>query len=325
MGQQPVEGAMKLHSNAKLTPKGRLALVQAVKQEKMTLNAAAAAFKVSTLTARKWVQRFTLEGPAGLQDRSSRPARLRAPTPPKVIRRIEQLRRSRMTGARIAELTGVSTATVSRVLKRLGLSRLSALDPEEPARRYEHACAGDLLHLDTKKLGRILQIGHRATGDRRDRVRGAGWETVFVAIDDHSRVAYAELAADETVPSATAFLQAAVRYYAGLGITIRRIMTDNGSAFVSREFARTLDSLGLRHIRTRPYTPRTNGKAERFIQSALREWAYGFVYRHSTERATMLNHWLHHYNWHRPHAALNDSPPATRLSLNRNVLLRTHS
>jgi transposase InsO family protein len=291
----------------------------------MTLNAAAAAFKVSTVTVRKWVQRFGAEGSVGLQDRSSRPARLRAPTPPKVIRRIEQLRRQRMTGARIAELTGVSTATVSRVLKRLGLSRLSALDPEEPARRYEHACAGDLLHLDTKKLGRILRTGHRVTGDRRDHVRGAGWETVFVAIDDHSRVAYAELAADETGAAAACFLQAAVRYYARLGIPIRRVMTDNGSPFLSREFARTLASLGLRHIRTRPYTPRTNGKAERFIQSALREWAYGFVYRHSTERATMLNHWLHHYNWHRPHSALNDTPPASRLSLNSNDLLRTHT
>jgi transposase InsO family protein len=319
------EGSMKLHSNAKLTPKGRLALVRAVKQDKLTLNAAAAAFKVSTVTARKWVQRFGAEGAAGLADRSSRPARLRAPTPPKVIRRIEQLRRSRMTGARIAALTGVSSATVSRVLKRLGLSHLSALDPEEPARRYEHACAGDLLHLDTKKLGRILQPGHRVTGDRRDHTRGAGWETVFVAIDDHSRVAYAELAADETVPAAVAFLQAAVRYYAGLGITIRRVMTDNGPAFRSHAFAQALATLGLRHIRTRPYTPRTNGKAERFIQSALREWAYGFVYRHSTERATMLNHWLHHYNWHRPHSALNDAPPASRLSLSRNDLLRTHS
>jgi transposase InsO family protein len=315
---------MKLHSNAKLTPKGRLELAQSVIKHGMTLDAAAAASKVSTRTANKWVQRFKAEGIGGLQDRSSRPTKLRAPTPGRVIKRIEQLRRQRMTGARIAELTGVSTATVSRVLKRLGLSRLSALDPEEPARRYEHELPGDMLHVDTKKLGRILKPGHRATADRTSRSRGAGWETVFVAIDDHSRVAYAELARDETIGSAVAFLEAAVGYYARLGIQIRRVMTDNGSAFVSHAFARTLQRLGLRHIRTRPYTPRTNGKAERFIQSALREWAYGFVYRHSDERAGMLDHWLHHYNWHRPHSSLNDLPPATRLPINRNDLLVSH-
>ena len=316
---------MKLHSNAKLTPKGRLALAHSVKRGEMTLEAAAAASRVSVRTARKWVQRFDAEGVAGLQDRSSRPMRLRAATPPQVIKRIEQLRRQRMTGTRIAELTGVSASTVSRVLKRLGLSRLSALDPEEPARRYEHAFAGDLLHLDTKKLGRILKPGHRVTADRTVRSRGAGWETVFVAIDDHSRLAYAELAADETIGSAIAFLQAAVRYYAKLGIAIRRVMTDNGPAFISRAFGQALQRLGLRHIRTRPYTPRTNGKAERFIQSALREWAYAFVYRHSNERAGMLDHWLHHYNWHRPHSSLNDLPPATRLLLSSNDVLATHS
>jgi len=316
---------VKLHSNAKLTPRGRLALAQSIKRGEMTLEAAAAASKVSTRTARKWLKRFESEGVAGLQDRSSRPMKLRAPTPPKVIKRIEQLRRQRMTGVRIAQLVGVSTATVSRVLKRLGLSRLSALDPEEPARRYEHALPGDMLHLDTKKLGRILKPGHRVTADRSTRSRGAGWETVFVAVDDHTRVAYAELAADETVGSAIAFLQAAIHYYARLGIQIRRVMTDNGSAFVSHAFAKALEQLHLRHIRTRPYTPRTNGKAERFIQSALREWAYGFVYRHSLERADMLDHWLHHYNWHRPHSSLHHKPPATRLPISRNDLLASHT
>jgi transposase len=187
MDERPGEGAMKLHGNAKLTPKGRLALVQVVEQKRTTLNAAAAAFKVSTLTARKWVQRSASEGAAGLQYRSSRPARLRAATPPKVIRRIEQWRRSRMTEARIAELTGVSTMTVARTLKRLGLSRLSALDPEAPARRHEHACAGDLLHPDTKTLGRILQIGHRATGDRRDRLRGHPFRIAECDIREHDR------------------------------------------------------------------------------------------------------------------------------------------
>lgn len=316
---------MKVHSNAKLTPKGRLALVRSVTQEKVTLNAAAAAFSVSTVTARKWIQRFSSAGVAGLQDRSSRPMRLRMPTSPKTIKRIEQLRRQRLTGARIAALTGVSSATVSRVLKRLGLSRLSALDPEKPVQRYERASAGELLHLDTKKLGRILQPGHRVTADRSVRGRGAGWETVFVAIDDHSRLAYAELATDETVSAAVTFLQSAVGYYARLGVRITRVMTDNGPAFRSHTFAHALAELGLRHIRTRPYTPRTNGKAERFIQSALREWAYGFVYRHSSERAQMLKHWLHHYNWHRPHCALDGFPPASRLALHNNDLLRTHN
>jgi len=316
---------VKLHSNAKLTPKGRLALAQSIKRGEMTLEAAAAASKVSIRTARKWLNRFDAEGAAGLQDRSSRPLRLRAVTPPKVIKRIEQLRRQRMTGARIAELVGVSPSTVSRVLKRLGLSSLSALDPEEPARRYEHALPGDMLHLDTKKLGRILKPGHRVTADRATRSRGAGWETVFVAVDDHSRIAYAELAADETADSAVAFLQAAIGYYAKLGVQIRRVMTDNGAVFVSHAFAQALERLNLRHIRTRPYTPRTNGKAERFIQSALREWAYGFVYRHSSDRAYMLGQWLHHYNWHRPHSSLNDLPPATRLPLSRYDLLATLS
>lgn len=316
---------MKLHSNAKLTPKGRLALAQAVKRGELSIDAAAAAFNVTSRTARKWTARFEAEGLGGLQDRSSRPNKLRSPTPGRVIKRIEQLRRQRMTGARIAELVGVSSSTVSRVLKRLGLSRLSALDPEEPPQRYEHACPGDLLHLDTKKLGRILRPGHRVNGDRTTRSRGAGWETVFVAIDDHSRIAYAELAADETVPSAIAFLESAVRYYAKLGVTIRRVMTDNGSAFVSRAFSAALARIGLRHIRTRPYTPRTNGKAERFIQSALREWAYAFVYRHSTERATMLDQWLHHYNWHRPHSSLDHMPPATRLGLTAHNVLATHT
>jgi len=237
---------------------------------------------------------------------------------------IVELRRRFLTQARIARTLDVSPSTVGRVLRRAGLSQWRDLAPSEPVLRYEHAQPGDLLHIDTKKLGRILKPGHRVTADRASRSRGAGWETVFVAIDDHSRVAYAELAANETIHSAVAFLDAAIGYYAKLGIQVRRVMTDNGSAFVSHAFAQALQRLGLRHIRTRPYTPRTNGKAERFIQSALREWAYAFVYRHSNQRAGMLDHWLHHYNWHRPHSSINDMPPATRLPLSRNDLLASH-
>ncbi len=316
---------MKIHKNARLTPKGRLELARSVLQGSVTLVQAADRFGISTRTAAKWVSRFKAEGETGLVDRSSRPQRLRAVTPVRIVRRIEKLRRQRMTIVRIASQVGVSRSTVGRVLAKAGLSKLSDLDPEEPVVRYERERPGELLHIDTKKLGRIVRTGHRATGDRRDRVRGAGWETVFIAIDDHSRVAFAELAADETIESAVSFLKAAVAYYERLGVQISAVMTDNGSAFISRAFAAAMRALGLRHLRTRPYTPKTNGKAERFIQSALREWAYGFVYRNSEQRSMMLGDWVHHYNWHRPHSSLGAKPPISRIALNPNNLLRRHS
>jgi len=316
---------MKIHKNARLTPKGRLELARSVLQGSATLVQAADRFGISTRTAAKWVSRFKAEGETGLVDRSSRPQRLRAVTPVRIVRRIEQLRRQRMTIVRIASQVGVSRSTVGRVLAKAGLSKLSDLDPEEPVVRYERERPGELLHIDTKKLGRIVRTGHRATGDRRDRVRGAGWETVFIAIDDHSRVAFAELAADETIESAVSFLKAAVAYYERLGVQISAVMTDNGSAFISRAFAAAMRALGLRHLRTRPYTPKTNGKAERFIQSALREWAYGFVYRNSEQRSMMLGDWVHHYNWHRPHSSLGAKPPISRIALDPNNLLRRHS
>jgi len=316
---------MKIHKNARLTPKGRLELARSVLQGSATLVQAADRFGISTRTAAKWVSRFKAEGETGLVDRSSRPQRLRAVTPVRIVRRIEQLRRQRMTIVRIASQVGVSRSTVGRVLAKAGLSKLSDLDPEEPVVRYERERPGELLHIDTKKLGRIVRTGHRATGDRRDRVRGAGWETVFIAIDDHSRVAFAELAADETIESAVSFLKAAVAYYERLGVQISAVMTDNGSAFISRAFAAAMRALGLRHLRTRPYTPKTNGKAERFIQSALREWAYGFVYRNSEQRSMMLGDWVHHYNWHRPHSSLGAKPPISRIALDPNNLLRRHT
>jgi transposase InsO family protein len=315
---------MRIHKNARLTPKGRLELARSVVQGGASLVQVAGQYRVSTRTAAKWVNRFKADGEAGLVDRSSRPHKLRAVTPARIVRRIEKLRRQRMTIVRIASEVGVSRSTVGRVLAKSGLSKLSDLDPEEPVVRYERAHPGELLHIDTKKLGRIARIGHRITGNPRDHVRGVGWETVFIAIDDHSRVAFADLAPDETNESAVAFLQAAVSYYAKLGVSVSSVMTDNGSAFKSRAFAEAMRQLGLRHLRTRPYTPKTNGKAERFIQSALREWAYGFVYRSSAQRSEMLNDWVHHYNWHRPHSSLGAKPPMSRITLTPTNLLSRH-
>jgi transposase InsO family protein len=244
---------------------------------------------------------------------------------------IEALRRQRWTGAQIARETGVSKATVSRVLRRLGLNRLKALEPAEPVRRYEHEHPGDLIHIDIKKLGRIDGIGHRITGDRRgqsnrrSRGEGLGWEFVHVCIDDASRIAFSQVMKNEKKGSAVAFLEAAVAYYANLGVTVLRVMTDNGSCYRSRAFAKACKQLGLKHIRTRPYTPKTNGKAERFIQTSLREWAYARAYHHSSERTAELPRWLHRYNWHRPHGSIGSIPPISRLGLTGNNLLRLHT
>lgn len=316
---------MKVHKNARLTPKGRRQLVRDVAQRGMRLASAARSHQVSPATAAKWVRRWRERGESGLLDVSSRPHRLRAPTPERVIRRIIALRRTRMTMGRIAEHVKVSRATVSRVLAKAGISRLADLEPEPVRVRYERAHPGELLHLDTKKLSRILRPGHRVTHDPRDSVDGAGFEAMHIAIDDHSRVSYARMLPDEGKASTLAFFNDALAYYRSLGIPIRRVMTDNGPAYRSKTFSRLCRELGIRHVRTRPYTPKTNGKAERFIQSALREWAYGFLYRHSQEREAMLERWLHHYNWHRPHSALIHKPPITRLHLAPYNLLRSHN
>jgi transposase InsO family protein len=280
---------------------------------------------------RKWVKRFRTEGVAGLQDRSSRPHRLRRATPMDTIAQIESLRRRRWTGAQIARESGVSKTTVSRILRRLGLNRLRALEPAEPVRRYERQHPGELIHIDIKKLGRIDGIGHRITGDRRgqssrrSRGQGLGWEFVHVCIDDASRIAFAQVMPDEKKESATAFLKAALAYYQSLGVTVARVMTDNGGCYKARDFRDACRDLGLKHIRTRPYTPKTNGKAERFIQSALREWAYAQAYTHSDRRTAELPRWLHRYNWHRPHGSLEAKPPVSRLGLSEDNLLRLHS
>ena len=279
---------------------------------------------VSAKTAAKWVRRYREHGVAGLRDRSSRPHRLRQPTSPAQVVRVEALRRERWTGQRIAQSTGLSRATVSRVLGRLKLSRMRDLEPRPVVQRYEHAQAGDLLHLDIKRLVRIAQPSHRVTGDRRNTVRGIGAEYVHVAIDDHSRIAFSAIYPDETRASVLHFLDQALAYYARLGIRFRAVLTDNGTSYRSYAFAGACKQHGLKHRRTRPYTPRTNGKAERFIQTALREWAYARSYNNSAERERCLAPWIHQYNWHRPHASLGLSPPIRRSGLDQNNLLRLH-
>jgi transposase InsO family protein len=274
---------------------------------------------------RKWVGRYLAQGEAGLGDRSSRPqVSPRAISPAKALAIVE-LRRRRLIQARIAASVGVSKSTVGRVLARAGLSRLKDLEPSEPVVRYEHAHPGDLVHIDTKKLGRIERAGHRIHGDRSTRVRGASWEYLFVAVDDHARIGFTDLYPDERKASAAQFLENTVAYFQSLGVRVRRVLTDNGSAFRSKPFAKACQRLGLKHGFTRPYRPQTNGKAERFIQSALREWAYGIPYNHSTERAQMLDRWIHHYNWHRPHQGIKGVAPISRLAQSGNNLLTLHT
>ena len=317
---------MNIHKSARLTPRGRERIVRQV-ESGHTPAAVAEAAGVCPRTVRKWVDRYRREGSAGLHDRSSRPHRLRRPTPQAIIETIERLRRQRWTGKQIAAEASVSPATVSRVLRRLGLNKLSALEPE-PVRRYEREHPGELIHLDIKKLGRIGSIGHRITGRRTgvvNRHLGIGWEFVHVCIDDASRVAFVQVMPDQRKGSAVAFLEAAVAYYASLGIKVQRVMTDNGSCYRSKAFRAACKRLGLRQIFTRPYTPQTNGKAERFIQTSLREWAYARAYNTSDERTAELPRWLHRYNWHRPHGSIGSKPPISRLKLTGNNLLRRHS
>jgi len=318
---------MDTHKNAPLTPKGREAMVRSVVDSGLSKAAAAHQFNVSAKTVAKWVERFCAEGVDGLRDRSSRPRSLPSQTAPAKCAAVEALRRQRYTGKQIAAEVGVSPATVSRILRRLSLNRLSSLEPAEPVRRYEREHPGELIHIDIKKLGKFNRIGHRITGGRSEqgRSRDVGWEFVHVCIDDASRVAFSRIMKDERKESAVAFLEAAVAYYANLGVTVERVMTDNGSCYQSRAFAKACKKLGLKHIRTKPYTPKTNGKAERFIQTSLREWAYARAYNTSRERAADLPAWLHRYNWHRPHGSIGSMPPISRIALTGNNLLRLHS
>ena len=316
---------MNTHKNARLTFARRVEMIQDITQRGFSPIAAAIAHGVSAPTARKWLGRYLAAGEAALVDASSRPTVSPKSIDPGKALAIVELRQRRLTQARIAAALGVSKSTVSRVLVRAGLSRLADLQPVEPVVRYEHEAPGDMLHIDTKKLGRIVRPSHRVTGNRRDSVDGAGWEVLFVAIDDHARIAFTDMHADEKIPNAVQFLRNAHAYYASMGVQIKRLLTDNGSAFRSRDFALACKDLGIRHRFTRPYRPQTNGKAERFIQSALREWAYGFTYQNSSERTVALDHWNHHYNWHRPHQGIGGATPMSRLNQSRNNLLTLHS
>ena len=315
---------MDVHKNARLTPKGRGEMVRRVLAGER-VSAVAAAFSTTAKTVSKWVDRFLKEGLAGLRDRSSRPHRLRSPTPAWTAERVIALRRQRFTGRQIAKETGVSRATVSRLLRAAGLSRIRDLEPPAPTIRYEYDKPGGLIHVDIKKLARFDQVGHRITGDKSGQKRGAGWEFVHVCIDDASRVAFSQVMPNERKESAVPFLKAAVAYYRSLGVTVVRVMTDNGSCYKSGDFRKACKDLGLKHIRTRPYTPKTNGKAERFIQTALREWAYARAYPTSDHRAAELPDFLHRYNWHRPHGGIKSQTPISRLGLPEDNLLRLHS
>jgi len=312
---------MNSHKNARLTVEGRKLLIQRIAG--MGLMPAAEAAGISPRTARKWRDRFLDQGLDGLLDRSSRPVQTRTTLDESLLQRIEQLRRHRMPMRRIAAVVGRSVATVSRVLAGLGLSSLKALDPKEPVVRYEREAPGELLHMDMKKLGRIAVPGHRVTGDPRDHTRGVGWEVAHVAIDDHSRVGFVQMYPDEKRPSVIEFLHAAVAHYRALGVTIKRLITDNGPAYRSQLFARTCQALGIKHTFTRHYRPQTNGKAERFIQTCLREWAYARIWANSSERTAWLPSFLAYYNTRRPHSALGYQPPASRLAGNNLLQLNT--
>jgi transposase InsO family protein len=321
---------MKLHANARTCPKSRQLLVDRLEAGWSVMEAAAAA-GITDRTARRWLKRWREEGPAGLLDRSSAPKSIPHKTPPERVEQIVRLRRLRMTATQIALALAMALSTVSAVLKRVGLGKRSRLEPPEPPNRYERRRPGELIHVDVKKLGRILRPGHRITGKRRQtattytpdgrRIGDAGWEFVHIAIDDHSRLAYAEVLSDEKATTATGFLQRAVTFFAAHGITVQRVMTDNGAPYRSHLHARLCRQLGLRHLLTQPYRPRTNGKAERFIQTLLREWAYGQLYHTSNQRTAALKSWLTHYNYTRPHGALSHKPPGTRLTnLPRNYI-----
>ena len=324
---------MKVHANAPLGPKGRATMVGRVLERGWSLAEAAEAAGVSERTCSKWVTRYRAEGQAGLLDRSSAPRSVPHRTPEELVEAIVALRRLRMTGAEIALCLGLALSTVSAVLLRVGLGKLSRLEPPEPPNRYERRRPGELIHVDVKKLGRIRGAGHRVTGhrasQRRTRVNGrltgvAGWEFVHVCVDDTTRLAYVEVLPDEKATTAVGFLRRAKAFYVSHGITVERVMTDNGSAYRSTIHAFACRSMGLRHLRTRPYRPRTNGKAERFIRTMLGGWAYGAIYGTSAERTAALDGWLWIYNHRRPHGSLSHKTPIARLN-ELNNLARSYS
>lgn len=303
---------MELHKNARTCPASRILLVQRILGGTPVTSAAEAA-GISRRTAFKWKRRYREAGEAALVDRSSRPHRMPRQVHATRVEEVIRLRQRRHTGPQIASRVGLSAATVARILSRAGLARLKSLDPVEPVRRYQREHPGELLHIDIKKLGRIKVIGHRITGNRRQCAPGAGWEFVHVAIDDASRMAYAEVLPNERSPSSVAFLRRSVAWFQSRGLRVQAVMSDNGSCYISHRFKAACQKLQLRHLRTRPYRPRTNGKAERFIQTLLREWAYQRPYPTSVQRTNRLARYLNYYNLRRPHAALNKRTPAHRL------------
>jgi transposase InsO family protein len=315
---------MNLHANAALSLKGRRELCRAVIDQDRTLTQAAEAAGVSVRCARKWVGRYRAAGELGLHDRSSAPGSIPHRTSEQRVQAIAALRRLRFTGPEIAECLGMALSTVSGILTRIGMGKLSRLGLE-PAQRYERERPGELIHIDVKKLGRIVDgAGHRVTGRRHhitDRIdaegkqrRTRGWEYVHIAIDDATRLAYAEVLTDEKGPTAVGFLKRAIAFYRRHGITVQAVLTDNGSPYISTLHALACRRLHVKHLRTRPRRPQTNGKAERFIRTMLGGWAYGAIYRTSTERTRALDGWLWHYNHLRKHSALGHHPPITRVT-----------
>ena len=319
---------MDTHKNAPLTPKGREAMVRSVVEGGLSKASAARQFNVTPKTVAKWFGRFRADGPDGLRDRSSRPHSLPGQTPAATCAAVEALRRRRYTGKQIASELGISHATVSRILRRLGLNRLAALEPAERSVAMSASTRASLsISISRSSAGSALSdiaSPGRYPGAI-NRHHGIGWEFVHVCIDDASRIAFVQVMADQRKESAVAFLEAAVAYYAKLGVRVECVMTDNGSCYCSKMFRAACKRLGLRQIYTRPYTPKTNGKAERFIQTALREWAYAQAYQSSHQRTAELPNWLHRYNWHRPHGSLKAKTPISRLGLSGNNLLRLHS
>jgi transposase InsO family protein len=301
-----------------LTPANRRLLVRRIRDQGWTVSEAARAAGVSRQTAYKWLRRFDAEGKTGLSDRSSRPHRIARKTPPRQIRRMEQLRRRYKAAWEIALEIGVPTSTVSRHLKQRGLGRLWRLEEaESPPQRYEHRRPGDLFHIDAKKLARIEGVGHRIHGDRSREKRGVGWEVAFVCVDDHTRLAYAEVLPSENAVCATAFFRRALRWFESLGIRCQRVLSDNARCYESNAFTALCQAHEIRQSFTRPYTPQTNGKAERFIQTLKRRWAYRYVFRTSAQRAASLRPWVTHYNHKRPHRSLGKKTPMARLRANR--------
>ena len=316
---------MKLHANARTCPHSRRLAVDRVERKGWTLTAAAEAAGVSVRTVSKWLRRYRDEGEQGLLDRCSAPGSVPLRTDETRIAVIAALRRLRMTGAEIAETLGMPASTVSGILTRIGLGKLWRLEPLEPANRYEKQSPGELVHIDVKKLARIGRPGHRVNGDRRTRMRGIGWEYVHVAIDDATRLVYVEVLENEKAVTAVGFLRRAIAHFAAFGIRVERLMTDNGSAYCATIHALACKALRIKHIRTRPYRPRTNGKAERFIRTLLGGWAYGAIYRDSAERQRALAGWLDYYNRRRPHRSLGRQAPLERLqTLNRNNVLGSY-